>query len=861
MDIQGDLQELYNDHLENGQKMAQIKYLIDVVLLFRLSLLKPVTQILTIKDTGMFRNYFKVSVRNLARNKMFTLINIMGLAIGLASFLLMNAYINFERSYDTFFSDADQLHRVSYVELIDGKDGVKDAMSSYLVGEVLNEELPEVIQHTVSKPHDELIIKYGSSIFREKKVITADSNFLKLFDYRVLAGSAETMLNDPLSVVLTESRAKAYFGDKDPIGQTLQVLAPQKSPVIVTGVIQDAPANTHYNFEILLSDKTLELAEEHDYRNWDWNNYYVYLKLAKGTDLSSLDEKLAAVAKKFVDEDNYTRLDIHPVTDIYLKSDFTYESQVMGSDQIVTFLVIISVFVLVIAWVNYVNLSTARALDRAKEVGLRKVIGAFRKQLVSQFLVESFLVNLIAALIALVIAEASVSFFNQLVGKAIIDHVWNNVPFLLSLGVFLILGSFVSGFYPALVLSSFRPISVLKGKFKTSKKGVNMRRALVIIQFAASLILISATLIVHRQVNYMQSRDIGISVDKVISVTVPPSNASTEEEYEQYLSRTNSFKETLRNHTGIETVGATSNLPGGGASDINATTTKIKIVGHTDLLDGTTYIQFNDAEFLNAVDMQLVAGRNFDRRIRSDSNSVMVNESFLHRFETPNILEMVNQKIQFGNDPEDQFSIVGIVKNYNRTTLKSHVEPTIYLPSRRARNLVIELEASNYLGGIEFLEETWKDFYPETPISITFLDDRFELLYDQDRRFGDVFMVFSLLAISIAILGLYGLASFISLQRSKEVGVRKVLGASSSQIIYLFYKGFITLISISGILGLPLIYFLMSDWLDNYAHRIEFPWFTLLISMGIVLFFALVTVGYQTSKVASLDPAKTLKYE
>ncbi|MEP5613295.1 MAG: ABC transporter permease [Cyclobacteriaceae bacterium] len=860
-DIKGDLEELFNDHLENRKKTAQFSYLIDVILLFRLSLLRPITQNSIIKDTGMFRNYFKVSVRNLARHKMFTAINVIGLAIGLSGFLLINEYIKFEKSYDSFHTDADQLHRVSYVELIDGEDGVKDAMSSYLVGEVLSQELPEVLQHTVTKPYDELIIRLGTSIFREKNVITADSNFLKLFDYDIIRGSAETMLNDPLSVVLTESRAKAFFGDKDPMGQTLELLAPQKSTVTVTGIVQDLPVNTHYSFDILISDKTLELSEAHDYKNWDWNNYYVFLKLEKETDLSSLDEKLAGITKKFVDEDNETRLDIHPVKDIYLKSDFAYEAQVLGSEQSVRFLVIISIFILVIAWVNYVNLSTARALDRAKEVGLRKVIGAFRKQLIGQFLVEAVLVNLLGALMALVLAETFLSLFNNLIGKEIIGHVWNNLSFLLTLAGFWIVGSFLSGFYPALVLSGFRPISVLKGKFRTSKQGVNMRKGLVIVQFAASIVLISATFIVYQQVSYMQGRDIGISIDKVVSVEVPRSDAKSQEEYDQYISRLNSFKETLKSHSAIQAVGATSNLPGGASMDINATSSKFRIVGHTDPLDGTTYHQYNDAGFLDAVDMELIAGRNFDRKIKSDSNAVMVNESFLQRFGIPDLAEMINQKIQWGQDPEDHYTIVGIVKDYNRTTLKNQVEPTIYFPTVRSRKLVIELEPASYLAGIEFLEESYGEFYPETPVSTIFLEDQFELLYDQDKRFGEVFLVFSTLAIFIAILGLYGLASFISLQRSKEVGVRKVLGASGRQIIYIFYKGFVSLIGVSAILGFPMIYFLMNDWLDNYAYRIDFPWLVLVLSLGLVSLFALITVGYQTSKVASLDPAKILKYE
>ena len=857
-DIKGDLEELYANHLEEGRN-AQLKYLVDVVLLMRISLLRPLFKNALIKDSGMLKNYFKISIRNLARHKMFTAINVIGLAIGLASFLLINEYIRFEKSYDSFFTDADQLYRVSYVSLENGKDGVKDAMSSYLVGEVLNQELPEVVQHTVTKKIDKLTMRYGNDTFIEDYVVSADSNFLKMFDYKILQGSVDEMMSQPLSVVLTESRAKAYFKDENPIGKTIQVLAPMKASLQVTGVIEDVPENTHYTFSMLVSDKTLQ--EEDDYKNWNWNNYYVYIKFMEGANLEGIQDKVTEITHKFVDEEKETRLDIHPVKDIYLKSEFTYEPQVHGSEQAVAFLIIISVFILIIAWVNYVNLSTARAIDRAKEVGLRKVIGAFKKQLIGQFLFEAFLVNFFGALVALVIAELLLPFFNQLIGKEIVDHVWNHIPFLLSLVAFWIIGTIVSGFYPAIVLSSFKPITVLKGKFRTSKNGLALRKGLVIVQFAASLVLITSTLIVHQQVKYMQDKDIGISIDKVVSVTVPESNAETQEQYDAYIKRMNSFKEALKAYSAIESVGATSNLPGGDASDINATTTKFKIVGHTELVDGTTYIQYNDDEFLDAVDMTLIAGRDFDRKMRSDSAAVMVNEAFLQRFNISNLEEMVNEKIQIGSREENRRTIVGVVKNYNRTTLKAQVEPTVYLPSRNVRNLVIELADDDYKSSMAFIEKTWNEFYQDTPINIIFLDDRFRLLYDQDRKFGDIFITFSSLAIFIAILGLYGLASFFSLQRAKEVGVRKVLGASGRQILYLFYRGFFYLIGIASIIGFPAVYLLMNSWLNNYAYRIDFPWLSLPISLIIVLFFALVTVSYQTRKVASLDPAKTLKYE
>ncbi len=867
-DIKGDLEELYSNHLEEGSRFVQLRYLSDVMLLFRLSLLRPLFKNSLIKDTGMFRNYFKVSIRNLARHKMFTAINVIGLAMGLTSFLLMYEYIKFEKSYDSFHTDADKIYRVSYVRIHNSMDTDKDAMAAYPSGKVLEDGLPEVIQHTVSKKFDFVLIKSGERSFREPYAISADPNFLKIFDYPVLEGDIETMLSDPLSIVLTESRAKAYFGNADAVGKTLEVISPYKATLKVTGILRDIPDNTHYSFDMLISDKTL--AEGQDYNEWNWNNYYVYIKTDQKVNVPVFEAKANDIVNEHLndvdnDEDwrrDGTRLDIHPVQDIYLKSDFTYEPQILGSEKAVNFLVIISIFILMIAWVNYINLSTARAVERAKEVGLRKVIGAVRKQLIVQFLCEALIVNIISGIIALGLAELSLPFFNQLVGKEVILHVWNQLPFLTSVGIFILIGAFASGFYPALVLSEFKPISILKGKFQNSRKGIVLRKGLVIAQFAASLILIASTFIIYQQVNYMQGKDIGISIDQVVNVTVPESDAETEAEEEAAKNKLKAFKKALANHSAIESVGGASNLPGGELADINSTTTVVRFTDDAEPTEGMTFIQYNDEGFLDAVDMKLVAGRNFSEEIKSDSVAVMANEAFLRKMNVPDFSAAVGKKLYFGTkETNTRYTLVGVIKDFNRTTLKEQVEPSLYFPWFNADDLVIELKTDNYKDGLDHIRSTWESFYADAPFNYSFLDERFAALYDQDRSFGDTFMIFAVLAVFIAILGLYGLASFMSIQKSKEIGVRKVLGASEGQIIFLFYKDFLSLVGISSLVGFPTVYFLMNGWLENYAYRIDFPWILLGLSLFIVLVFSLLTVGYQTSKVAKLNPAKTLKYE
>lgn len=855
-DIKGDLEELYNRNAELSNSSANRKYALQVLGLFRPSLIKSFNQT-TIINPGMFRNYFKVGTRNLLSHKLYAAINISGLAFGLAAFLLISEYVQFERSYDSFFEKSGQIYRMATAEVINGTAEAKDAMAFYPAAKALQDELPEIQLQTTTKKFDEFVIRNGESVFREKGVISADSNFLKVFSHEVLKGSRETMLNEPSSIVLTESKARFFFGNAEPMGRELEFLGEFNQTLKVTGILADIPDNTHYKFDMAISDKSIK--DEFDYNNWDYNNYYAYLVMDANTDFEALQPKLNEIAKKYTGEDSNSQFDLHPIKDIHLKSDFTFEPELPGNEKAVSFMMIISIFILIIAWVNYINLSTARAVERAKEVGLRKVIGAFKIQLIIQFLLESLIVNLIAAILAVFIAEAALSYFHQIIGTVLTTHVWNYYPFLQKLIIFFAIGTVISGFYPALVLSGFKPISVLKGKFSNSKSGVLLRRGLVVFQFAASIVLIAGTFIVNKQLNFMTTKDLGINIDYVLGFTLPQDSGEDEE---AHYNKVEAFKDELRNHVAIETVGATSNMPGGDGSDINSTTGQIRIVGMTEPVKGTTYIQFNDDQFLEAVDMELLAGRDFDRDRKSDSSAIMVNEAFLRKFNIYDAESVLDKLIMFGeNEENDKYQMIGIVKDFNRTSLKSTVEPTLYVPSLSPPNAVVELNPSNYKDGIKFIDAKWKEFFPDSPLDYTFLDDRFASLYQQDRRFGEVFMIFSVLAILIATLGLFGLTSFMALQRTKEVGVRKVLGASVLSIIGIFYKDFILLLIISSVIGIPIVYYSMNFWLENYAFRIDFPWMLSILSVFIVVAFALLTVGYQTYKVAILNPVNTLKYE
>ena len=859
-DIKGDLEEIYYDKKEDSPRYAQYFYLMEVIRLFRPSLIRPLFKNSLFNSTGMFKNYFKISFRNLVKQKVFSAINIIGLAIGLAAFLLINQYVQFEKSYDKFFTDSDRLYRLTTDQVLDGVIGTRDAMSFAPSGQALVDAVPEVINSTLTYQFRELIVRQGDQSVKETKAIAADSNYFDLFDYKILAGGDPSqMLKEPYSVVLTESRAKAYFGDENPVGQSLRLLSGFNQNFKVAGVMQDVPDFTHYKYDILVSISSFQ--EDVNEDGWRSFNYYTYLKLAPGTNIDELRAKFPRMYEISGEDESDTNLEfnLQAVEDIHLYSDFTYEPEVHGSANTVIFLNVISILIIIIAWVNYINLSTAKAIDRAREVGVRKAIGAHKMQLVMQFLFESFMLNLLAAFLAIGIAQMVYPAFNDLVGKDVIGSVWLNKLFLLKVFSFALVGSIVSGLYPAFVLSNFRTVTVLKGKFRNSAKGTLLRKALVVVQFSVSLILLAGTFVINQQVHYMQSADKGIDMDYVVGMSRPQHNNSNRDQMKEKYKQ---FKETLLSHHAIQNVGFTNSLPGGDLSDISSTTGEVQVVGKTDVLEGTTYMQWCDDRYLDAVGIRLAAGRNFDSKLATDTSAIIVNQAFLKRLGIHDYESMLNEKIQFGeSDDGHNYRLIGIIQDYNRTSLKNQVEPTSIFLNEYSNRLVVRLSPNNYQDGIKYIESTYQSFFPNTPLSYSFLDERFKILFQEDQQFGQVIATFSILAIIVASLGLFGLSAFMAINRAKEVGIRKVLGATIPQILAIFYKEFVVLIGFSAVVGVPLVYYTMNNWLDNYAYRVDFPWMFVGVAILLVIASALLTVGYQTIRVAVKNPSETLRYE
>lgn len=852
-DIKGDLEELYSDNLESKNQWTQLKYFFEVMKLFRLSLLRPFFRDSTLlKDLDMFKNYFKISFRSLVKHKVYTAINVIGVAVGLAAFLLINQYIKFERSYDSFHEDPGTIFRVTSDQIVDGQLGTRDAMSFNPSGKVLTDEVPEISEYTLAYNTRRVTIQKGESLINEKSVKMADEHFIDFFGHKVISGDSETMLKEPNSIVLTQSKARFYFGDDNPVGQSLHLFSGFDRGFEVTGVVEDVPLNTHFKFDVLISISTMQ--ERLDNEGWGAFNYYTYVRIDEDTDIEQLEAKLIPIKEKYMSEGSTLYFNLQPVQDIHLNSDMTFEPEVTGSKKSVDFLEIISIFILVIAWVNYVNLSTAKAVERAKEVGLRKVIGAGKKQLRFQFLVEALMINIMGALLALGIAVSISPSFNRLIEMPLLNQVWRDLYFLGMLGGFALLGTIISGFYPAVFLSNFKIISVLKGKFQNSKSGVSLRKGLVILQFATSIALIASTLIVVRQVDFMRNKDMGMDIAQVVSFSNPRIRNGESE-------RVKTFLETLEQNSNVIGTSTTTSVPGGESNEIASTSGGVKIVGLTEKLDATTYIQTVDENYFSLLSIELLEGRNFEKDLATDSAAVIVNQAFLNRF---NLSEssVLNEKIQFGSDPEnDKYHIVGVIEDVNRTTLKKSTEPTCYFFYPVLHRSLVKLSPQNLSRSLDLIENTWAEMFPTTPLEYSFINERFDHLYKEDRRFGSVFSVFSGFALFVAILGLFGLISFIASQRTKEVGVRKVLGASEFSIVALFYKEFLLLIAIATVLGVPIVFLGMNSWLDNYAYRISFPWLVIVISLIMVVVCSLITVSARVLKVATMNPANTLKYE
>jgi putative ABC transport system permease protein len=859
-EIEGDLlQRFERDANKYGDKKARTKLIKNTLRFFRPEIIlrnkfsKPILHY-------MFRNNIKIAFRNFARQKSYTLLNIIGLSLGMAASLLILQYVKYERSFDTFHSRANDIYRIQYNGWQNGKLNYESAVAVPAASAALKNNFPEVEEYSRMLPLSGVIQyeKPGEEpiTFREEKAMYADTSLFKIFNFKIVQGDQATCLKGLNKIILSESTARKYFGNENPVGKLL--LHNGNRTVEVTGVFEDVPENSHLKFDFLVSYETLnKQTEDQSANSWGWYDFYSFVLLKPGTDVEALQAKWDAFVLKTRKEewDKFNRKQdflLKPLTSIHLESKLLYETspEELRDGKSVYALSVIALFILVIAWVNYVNLATARSFNRANEVGVRKVVGAFRGQLIIQFITESILLNIIAAVLALGIVFALWSSFSSLTGWNIpVDYLLQKDFWLLVVGLFL-LGALLSGFYPAIVLSSFRPIAVLKGKMMRSSGGNFLRKSLVVFQFVASVVLISGSLIVYQQLNYMKTKDLGVNIDQTLVLKGP--EIAADSVYEKNLE---ALRTEILRIPGVKGVAGSQNIPG----VENYWTMGIKrLNGGPNGWNTVTHTGF-DYEFVSQYKINVIAGRSFDRKFPSDAKKVMLNRAAAKELEFDDPAKAIGEKIISGRDTME---VVGVLEDFHQMSLKTAIIPLVCRLSPSASSFYsIKLETDNYKSVMEKIAEPWNTFFPGNPFDYFFLDQHFNNQYSRDDRFGEVFTIFTGLAIFIASLGLVGLASFMTVQRTREIGIRKVLGSTETGIVVLLSKGFMQPVLVGIAIACPIGWWLMGQWLQSFPYHTQIDFWVFVAAGFLVVLIAFLSVSSQTLKAAMTKPAETLKHE
>ncbi|MFB3133916.1 MAG: ABC transporter permease [Rhodothermales bacterium] len=802
----------------------------------------------------MLKNYFKISLRNLKKQKGYSFINITGLAVGMACCLLIALFVRDELSYDRYHDHADRVFRISrawYDEA--GQPTLQFAMISPAIGPTLEEEMPEV-RHAVRLGQFGSLVSYEDQHFREPRFFFAEAALFELFTIPFVQGDASTALTEPYTVVLTEAMAEKYFGADDPIGKVLRLN--DTFDLRVTGVVENAPTNTHFHYDFLASFATLTAQPWAAGWATTWgsnNSFPTYVLLEEGADPAALEAKFPAFLDRHyvLHHGASSKIFLQPVSEIHLHSHLDAELEPNGNVTYVYLFTAIALFILLIACFNFMNLATARATKRAREVGLRKVLGAERKQLVGQFLGESTLLTLVALVFAAMLAELFLPAFNTLAGKEL-QLFGNDVPFvLLGLAGIALFTGLVAGCYPAFFLSAFQPAVVLKNATGGAWRS-RVRTALVVTQFAISIVLIVGVGIIVKQLNYVQTKSLGFDEDQIVIVRT---TRAMRQDFEAFRTR-------LLEHPGVLAVTASEAVPSGQLR--NSINVQADVGGQIKPFDSLPLLAV-DHDFTKTYGMDIVAGRAFSKDIASDSTQAFVlNESAVRRLGWASAEEAVGKffMLESENLRDRRGQVIGVVKDFHFESLHERVTPLVmYIRPALYWRAAIKIAAADMPETLGFLEARWQEYVPEAPLSYSFIDQRFAQLYQAEERFGKVVSYFAALAIMIACLGLFGLASFAAEQRTKEVGVRKVLGASVGGIVLLLSKDFTRVVLIAFLVACPLAYLAMNQWLDTFAYRIGISWWIFLGAGLATLAIALATVSYQAIRVALADPVKALRYE
>ncbi len=849
--IIGDLEEAFFENKENkGVIRAKIIHLFQVIGFLRPRFRRRSTHS---NIEAMLRNYLIATIRNLSKNKFYASINIFGLAIGMAAGFMILQYVYHELTYDSFIPNKENIYRVQTNRYNQGELSTQWAAGAAGAGNLLNRDFPEIVDY-VNLTSSRAQISYDQKYFELTHPYYAGANFFEFFSIPLVRGDAATALKEPMTVALSESLANKIFGDEDPMGKI--ILMNDATDFKVTGVFPDFPERSHMKFDLLYSFESFVSFTSEDARTeWNWDGFLNYVKLHPDVNPELLTEKFDPWITELVGEEDQTNfrieLVLQPLTKIHLTSNYRMEIKATGDEKTTYFLLIIGLFVLFIAWINYINLTTARALSRAREVGIRKVMGGYRAQLIWQFLFESFFLNVLSFVIAALVVVLVFPTFNAFVGKSV-AYTWPDAAiFWLGLAVVFVAGLILSGFYPAFVLSNFKPIEVLKGKFSSSSKGNLLRKGLVTFQFLASVVLITGTFVVYKQMNFLQSQDLGVSIEQTMVIKTPLFRSDSVMAIKDAV-----FKNLLKSDPSILGFTSSSAVPGR-TPGWNAG--GIRLLTQDESLGNQYRIVGSNANFHEFYELEIIEGRAFDESYGTEEENVLFNEAAIHQIGFKEAREALNKKINFWGDT---FNIVGVVKNYRQESPKQAYDALIfrYFPNSSGFYSV-KVSSNNMSEAVGNMQSHWEAAFDNKVFDFFFLDDYYNEQYEAEVKFGSIFGLFAILAILVACLGLFGLASYITSLRSKEVGVRKVLGASIQQLLRLLSWDFVKLVSISIIIAAPLSWWLMKNWLEGFDNRIQLGLGVFLIPAAAIVLIAVGTVAFHTFKTARLNPAETLHDE
>ncbi|MBS1666244.1 MAG: ABC transporter permease [Bacteroidetes bacterium] len=801
----------------------------------------------------MIKNYLKIAFRNLLHNKAFSFINILGLAIGLTCFVLMVMFVNDELRYDRYPTEAKNIYRV-HLSVTANTDVAEYPSVDFGVGEGMEKAFPEIKAFTRFMPVSDFV-KYNDRQFKEDKLVFADSNFFQFFSIPLLAGNDQDALSQPNTVVISKAFAKKCFGEEDPLGKTL-LIGLNNAVYKVTALFDRVPVNSHFHFEAVLSISTLHITKP----TWSNLGSYTYLMLNPGADPKKLQSKFPQLVAKYVVPEvqhdmgvsyaeaqksvNTFVFTLLPLTDIHLRSHTKYEIEPNGDIQYVYIFSALAVFILLLACVNFTNLSIALTVKRAKEVGVRKVMGSEKKQLIKQFLLESELTSFCAMLIAVIIIILLLPYFNAVAGKQISTASLLSYQFILAMLALVFFVGIFSGIYPSFFLSSFNPVQVLKGiSLKGSDKN-RLRSGLVVFQFLVSTVLIMGTIVVYRQINYMQHIKLGYDKEQVLFL--PDGRLMGQNQ--------DAFKQHLLQDSRVLAASISRSVPGDDFMDGTQIYPQNERANGTDIHTNIFHV---DYDYLKTLGIQLVQGRNFSKEF-SDSNSVVINQA------------AVNELGWKGKDPigktivrsgQQAFKVIGVVADFHYTTAKQKVAPLMMLLGNNYGGLVLKVKTTDITGFLKDLKKAWDSFNPKGPLNYFFLDERFAALYQSELKMQLIFSAFAVLAVIIAGLGLFGLSAFIIEQRTKEIGIRKVLGASIGQLLLLLSVDFLKLVVMAFIISIPVAWWAMHQWLQGYAYRINLGVDVFLMAGAFTVLIALATISLQTIRAALSNPVKSLRTE